>query len=737
MLRGSPTKIRSALCQRHPFVSLVGAEHSRALNVLSHPWRVCHLKPFGSSCLHLHPGSQQELPRGFQCASLSLHHHARAFSTSQKADHNKEPQASTLVGAAERRKQTETETAKEVKKHEGDAASPSSNWNILRTLSTFLWPDERGYRVRVVASVLSLVLAKVATIQAPIILSQLVDSFGVAPTPEAIPLALLLGYGTARVCASGFGELRNALFARVSQSALRLVANRAFAHLHSLDLEVLLATKSGELSMILSRGIKATTALLNIMLFQVIPTCIEFSLVMYILVSRVGPVTAGVTLGVLVLYYVFTQWYTEYRTRLRKQMNWAEQKANGQLLDSLTNSEAVRYFSNEPLELKRYDEFMAAFERENVKVLQSLAALNFGQQVIFNFGLMVAMGLAALEVSAGRAPVGTLVLVNSLLFQLAIPLNMVGMVVRETSLNLVDMKKLFELMNIRPKVTSPVNAQIFEPRGGGVEFEDVHFSYKSLGEGVSKVVDGKEGKAGSDERETTVMKGVSFKVEPGAKVGIVGPSGCGKSTVLKLIFRLVDPDSGCVRLDGQDLKSLDLHSFRQHIAVVPQDVVLFNDTLLHNLTYSKPEATEDEIAEVIETAQLRDVVESLPNGLNTVVGERGLKLSGGEKQRLGIARCLLRRPQLLLFDEATSALDNETEHKILEALKVASRSCTSMVIAHRLSTVADADLILYLENGRVRESGTHEDLLATRGSKYAQVWRRQLRADVFYPNEDT
>lgn len=640
--------------------------------------------------------------------------------------------------------------------------SSSSSYEVLSRLVPFLWSSDRKHRTRVLGAVFALILSKFATIQAPLLLGRLIDALcsnakqagsdsaidkassvsteagtslleqasSSALADPALVIALVTGYGIARICSSGFNEFRNAVFSRVSSSACSQVACATIDHLHRLDLDFILQSKSGELTTILSRGIRSVTQLLNIMLFQIIPTVLEFSLVLSLLAWKLGPTVAGITLTTMVAYLIFTTQVTAKRTLYRKAMNVAEQKSAGVMMDSLVNSESVRFFMNEALERQRYEAYQREYERASVKVSQSLAMLNFGQQLIFNVGLWSAMFFTATNIASGVYPVGTMAFLTSLLFQLAIPLNMLGSVYRETRLNLVDFEKLHELLSLQPKCVSPVNAKPFVFREGGLlKLEDVSFEYRQshdwpkdrdakLGGQVSELMLGRS--------PIPIFSKLNMEIQPGWKVGIVGVSGSGKTSLIKLLYRLYDPTAGRITLDGQDLKTLELGSFRQHIGIVPQDVVLFNDTVLFNLRYGRINATFDEIVEATKAARIYETItRNLPQGFDTVVGERGLKLSGGEKQRLAIARCLLRNPRIVVLDEATSALDTATEHDVLESFRVVAQSRTSIVIAHRLSTVVDADRIYVLGKGGVLEYGTHETLLGLPNGHYAAMWAQQ------------
>eukprot|EP00922_Rhytidocystis_sp_ex-Travisia-forbesii_P047938 GHVS01071452.1.p1 GENE.GHVS01071452.1~~GHVS01071452.1.p1 ORF type:complete len:819 (+),score=128.09 GHVS01071452.1:255-2711(+) len=662
--------------------------------------------------------------------------------------------------------------------------------DVLRSLAPYLWPPDTAYRLRVVGSVACLVLSKLATIQAPILLGKLVDALAAssattttataiaaaATTPSAvttaatgvlgaalssfpiftIPSLLVISYVLARTSASAFGELRNALFTRVSQSACRIIACHAFRHLHSLDLDYLLSAKAGELSTIIFRGVKSITQLLNMMLFQVVPTLFEFSLVLYVLSYSVGPPVAAITVATMLAYTVFTTKVTSRRTRLRKKMNQAEQHAAGLLLDSLINAEAVRYFTNEQHEGRRYEKEQRKFEKLNVEVNESLAYLNFGQQLIFNSGLLATMFLILSQISAGGVPIGHLVLATSLLFQLAIPLNFVGSVYRETRLNLVDMHKLHELLTLQPKCSNPPDAKLFLFRAGEITFKDVNFEYSaefskrssdsdatmdsssspttttrttdnsSAVHASSSAPSAAAGATPATSHAVPIFSGLNLHIPAGHTTAIVGASGSGKSTLVKLLYRLFDPDSGQVILDGQDLRTLDMESFRRCIGVVPQDVVLFNESARFNINYGRPGATLEEVRHAARLAQIDDTIMNFPAQYDTVVGERGMKLSGGEKQRISIARCLLRNPAVVVFDEATSSLDAATENLILSAFKAIAKDRTCLVIAHRLSTIVQANHIVYLEDGRVKEIGTHSELLSIPGGRYAKAWFTQI-----------
>ncbi|PFH35574.1 ABC transporter family protein [Besnoitia besnoiti] len=641
--------------------------------------------------------------------------------------------------------------------------SPSS-LHLLRSLLPFLWPASLSHRLRVLGAVASLVAAKFMTTQAPLLLANMVDCFQALPAaadlashppPEdggaaaaeadgalnlleqtarvaALPLGIVCGFPLARIAASGFNELRSLLFARVSQSASSEFACHAFLHLHSLAF--FHDKKAGELSVLISRGIKSITSLLNVLLFQLFPTALEFLLVLYLLAAKVAGPVALITLATMAAYVAFTTAVTSRRTKIRKAMNRAEQQSAGLLVDSLANAEAVRFFTAEKQELKRFATVQRHYAVKNVAVNESLALLNFGQQLIFNCGVLGALLFTASQVAAGALPVGHLVLVSNMLLQLAIPLNFVGTIYRETSLNLIDLEKLYELLNMQPPIQNPPNAKAFVLKRGEIEFDRVSFAYPP-------VLRTSKAEAAAEDRRTDapearrkgsalLLEDVSLTVRPGEKVAIVGSSGAGKSTLIKLLYRMYDPKHGTVRIDGQDVKELDLTSFRQHIGVVPQDMVLFNDTVEFNIKYGCPSATDEQVKAAAQQAEIHDMIMGMPDGYKTVVGERGLKLSGGERQRIGIARCLLRNPAVAIFDEATSALDSHTEQKILKAFRAMSRGRTTLVIAHRLSTISDADKIVYLKDGKVAELGTHDELLRRPGGLYRALWESQQHQDA-------
>ena len=584
--------------------------------------------------------------------------------------------------------------------------------NQLRTLKEllpYLWPaGESGLRSRVVLAMGLLVAAKVTTVYVPIILRDAVDALSVDPGTIviAVPLALLLAYGVARIVARGFGELRDAVFAKVAQHAIRRVALQAFRYLHALSLRFHLERQTGGLSRAIERGTKGIEFLLSFVLFNVIPTILEVVLVAVILWVLFDWRFTAITLVTIVGYVWFTFAATERRIRYRRQMNKADTEANTTAVDSLLNYETVKYFGNEDHEARRFDVALADYQRAAVRTRTSLSLLNSGQIAIVSVGMTAMMALAAVGVARGALTVGDFVMVNAYLMQLSMPLGLLGTVYREIKQSLVDMEVMFNLLHQDAEVTDPPDARALEVRAGAIAFEGVDFGY--------------------DPRRP-ILHGVDFAVPAGHSVAIVGPSGAGKSTISRILFRFYDVTAGRVTIDGQDIRAVRQDSLRAAIGIVPQDTVLFNDTVYYNIAYGHPEADREAVIEAARLAQIHDFVDGLPDGYDTVVGERGLKLSGGEKQRVAIARTILKDPKILLFDEATSALDTKTEREIQRSLHEVSRGRTTLMIAHRLSTVVDADQILVMEEGRIVERGRHDALLAS-GGRYAEMWQRQQEA---------
>ena len=591
----------------------------------------------------------------------------------------------------------------------GRKREPDFEWGALRALGPYLWPDGRiEIKVRVVVAIALLACAKIATVYVPIVYKEMVDLFSDPQNlPLSLPVALLLGYGVLRVMSIAFAELRDAVFAKVGQSAIRDVALRTFRHLHALALRFHLERQTGGLSRAIERGTKGIDFLLTFMLFNILPTLLEIVLVCGILWVFFNVWYALVTFGSVVAYIVYTLVVTEWRLKYRRQMNETDQEANTRAIDSLLNYETVKYFGNESYEADRFDRALARYERAAVVSKTSLSLLNIGQAAIIGIGLTILMGMAGAGVISGTMTVGDFVLVNTYLIQLYLPLNFLGFVYREIKQSLTDMEAMFHLLDINAEVVDAPDAEPLRSGPGAISFEHVSFAYDA---------------------RRRILHDVSFEVPAGYKVAIVGASGAGKSTISRLLFRFFDVDVGSIRIDGQDIRKLTQDSVRAAIGVVPQDTVLFNDTIYYNIAYGRPEASPAEIEQAARLARIHEFIMDSPDGYQTMVGERGLKLSGGEKQRVAIARTILKHPRILLFDEATSALDTRTEREIQQSLREVSRGHTTLVIAHRLSTVVDADEILVLNQGRIEERGTHRGLIEANGL-YAAMWRRQQEAE--------
>ncbi len=574
---------------------------------------------------------------------------------------------------------------------------------LARFAAPYIWPaGETGLRARVVAAFLCLLAAKIVTIYVPFFLKWTIDALG-EPGLEAIPLALLIGYGAARLLSSVFQQLRDALFAKVGARAGRRLALAVYTHLFELSLRYHIERRTGELARAIDRGVKALSFLLRTALFSLVPTFFEFALVIGILLWNYPASFAGVVFVTIVGYAVFTVVTTNWRTLIRRQLNAADNAFNASAVDGLINYEVVKAFANEGFERRRLDDQLATYERSAVKSEVSLAYLNGGQAGIIAIGVALLMIMAAQGVVAGTLTIGDVVLLNAFLLQLYQPLNFLGVVYREIRQSVTDLEHIEGLMALQPEVADLPDAMPLRVTDGSVRFENVRFAY--------------------DDRRPLV-DGLSFALEGGQKLGIVGPTGAGKSTIVRLLFRFYDTQSGVVSIDGQDIRHVSQASLREHVGLVPQDTVLFNDTIEANIAYGRPGASRAEIEKAAKLAQIHDFIESLPDGYQSLVGERGLKLSGGEKQRVAIARVLLKNPPILILDEATSALDSGTEHSLQEALERAATGRTTLVIAHRLSTITDADQIIVMEEGRVVERGRHAELVAL-GGLYAQLWQRQ------------
>ena len=588
--------------------------------------------------------------------------------------------------------------------------TPSERGHLraIRDLLPYLWPVGRSdLRTRVVISIILLIGAKVTIVFVPFLYGGAVDRLtSGADKLLVLPIGLILAYGAARVGSQLFGQLRDAIFVRVSQHAVRAVALTTFRHLHRLSMRFHLDRQTGGLSRVIERGTKAIQFILNFTLFNIAPTLFEIGLVVVILLRNYTPWIALITFGSVALYIVFTITVTEWRTKFRREMNRRDNEAMTKAIDSLLNFETVKYFGNEGHEAERFDHSLERYEAAAVTSNTTLAFLNIGQGVLIGLGLLGVMLLAGNGVVTGTMTLGDFVVVNTLLLQLSQPLGFLGFVYREIKQSLVDMEKMFDLLDVEREVEDKPGAKALAVDQGEIRFDNVDFHY--------------------DPRRT-ILHGVSFLVKPGSTTAIVGHSGAGKSTISRLLFRFYDVTGGGISIDGQDIRDVTQESLREAIGIVPQDTVLFNDTIRYNIRYGRVGATDGEIEEAAKLARIHDFVKSLPDGYDTVVGERGLKISGGEKQRVAIARSILKRPRILLFDEATSALDSKTEKEIQASLREVSAGRTTIVIAHRLSTIVDADEILVLDEGRVVERGRHGDLLAQHG-QYAAMWARQQEA---------
>lgn len=586
------------------------------------------------------------------------------------------------------------------------SADTKHDWRVVARLIPYLW----RFRTRVLLALFLLVLAKAANVLVPVSLKYIVDALdpslqGGAAALLVVPLSLVLAYGALRFSAVFFGELRDAIFARVAERALSAISLTVFRHLHNLDLSFHLDRRTGGLSRDMERGTNGISFLLRSVVFSVVPILIEVVLVAIIMAYTADALFAVIVVAGVASYVLFSVWMTNRRTVLIRTANQRDSDANHRAVDSLLNYETVKYFNNEEYEATNYQGDLQRREDAKVVNFYSLTLLNSGQALIIALSVTLVMWLAATRVASGAMSLGDLAMVNAFMVQVFVPLNILGFVYREIRRTLTDVEAMFGLLDIEPTIADADDAQPFERAMDGLEFDDVSFAYHP---------------------DRPILKNLSFTVAPGQRVAIVGPSGAGKSTLARLLFRFYQVDSGAIRVGGVDIKSLQLDSWRQAIGVVPQDTVLFNDTLGQNILYGRPQAGADEVAEVVGLAHLQHFVEALPEGLDTRVGERGLKVSGGEKQRVAIARMLLKQPSIMVFDEATSSLDSASEHAILHALREVSQDHTTLVIAHRLSTIVDADNILVLDHGAVVESGSHEALMDQRG-RYWQMWQLQQK----------
>ncbi len=577
-----------------------------------------------------------------------------------------------------------------------------------------MWPSDRpDLKIRVLWAAVFLVAAKLVTAVVPFFFKFATDALDgldqdIAWLPVALttPIMLVIGFVVARLVMTGLNQLRDALFARVGQHAVRQLAYRTFIHMHKLSLRFHLARRTGGLSRIIERGTKGIEVIVRFTILNTFPTILEFALYAGIFAYNFGWTYVAVIAVTVWAYSYFTIKVSNWRIQIRRDMNNSDTEASSKAIDSLLNYETVKYFGNEGMEARRFDVSMAKYERAATRTWTSIGWLNFGQTVIFSIGMLICMIMSALAVQRGEQTIGDFVLINMFLMQLSIPLNFIGFVYREIRQGLTDIEAMFDLLEVEPEIEDVINAPPLNIVDGAIRFENVDFRY---------------------DPDRPILNGVSFDVPAGKTVAIVGPSGAGKSTISRLLFRFYDIQSGSITIDGQDLRSVEQESLRGAIGMVPQDTVLFNDTIAYNIRYGRVDATEEEVEQAAERAQIQDFIARLPEGFDTQVGERGLKLSGGEKQRVAIARTLLKAPPILVLDEATSALDTQTEQEIKAALDIVSANRTTVVIAHRLSTIIDADEIIVLEAGEIAERGTHAKLLQKDGL-YASMWNRQLEA---------
>ena len=584
---------------------------------------------------------------------------------------------------------------------------PAATRNNLKTIAALL-PYLWEFKVRVILALSLLVLAKLANVSVPLVLKEIVDALDQTRAMLVLPVFLLVSYGVLRLCSTLFGELRDAIFAKVTQRAIRRVANKVFIHLHTLSLRFHLERQTGGVSRDIERGTRGISFLLNFMLFNILPTLLEISLVLAILISKYDIWFSIIIFLTLLAYIALTLIVTEWRMIFRRTMNNMDSKANTQAIDSLLNYETVKYFGNEAWEARRYDEHLQSWEKAAVRNQTSLATLNAGQSAIIAVGVTFLMLLAADKVVEGRMTLGDLVLINAFMLQLYMPLHFLGFVYREIKHSLADMERMFTLLDENKEIQDKPDAQILNAQNPAIRFSQVNFSYES---------------------NRQILFDVSFDIPAGQNIAVVGHSGSGKSTLARLLFRFYDVQSGCILINNQDIRDVTQQSLRASMGIVPQDTVLFNDSIFYNIAYGRPDATPAEIYAAARSAHIHDFIESLPEKYATIVGERGLKLSGGEKQRVAIARTILKNPGILIFDEATSALDSKSEKRIQAELKRIAKNRTTLTIAHRLSTIADADQILVMDHGRIIERGSHTQLLAANGT-YAHMWELQQQEEI-------
>lgn len=592
------------------------------------------------------------------------------------------------------------------------SADEGSTFATLINLWPYIWPAHRpDLKGRVLLAVVALVIAKVVTVFSPYFFAWSTDALTGEtenlPAFLVAPIMLVLAYNAARVLAVAFNQMRDALFARVGQHAVRQLANITFRHLHELSLRFHLARRTGGLSRVIERGVKGIEAIVRFTILNGIPTVLEFAIMAVVIWYQFGLDYLAIVALMIVAYVWFTIKASNWRIAIRREMNDSDTDANSKAIDSLLNFETVKYFGNEKMEAARFDVSMEKYEKAATKTWTSLAWLNLGQTVILGIGMAACMVLSARSVMAGTQTIGDFVLINALLMQISIPLNFIGFIYREIRQGLADIESMFDLLGVPAEIEDKADAKDLRAVEGRIVFDNVRFHY---------------------DQNRPILKGIDFEVPAGKSVAIVGPSGAGKSTISRLLFRFYDVSGGAVRIDDQDVRDVTQESVRKAIGMVPQDTVLFNDTIAYNIRYGRPDATDEEVKEAARMAQIHDFIERLPDGYQSEVGERGLKLSGGEKQRVAIARTILKAPPILILDEATSALDTHTEREIQTALDQVSKNRTTLVIAHRLSTVVNADQIIVLEAGEIAERGTHAQLMA-KGGLYASMWARQREAD--------
>ena len=604
-------------------------------------------------------------------------------------------------------------------RHGDSGSEPQSkiNWKVF----SIIWPYLLEYRVRVFIAVSCLVLSKAASVSGPFLLKNIVDTFTQDPatasllTPIIVPLGLVLAYGFARFSMIMLGEIRDTVFGRVTERAMRRIGLQVFEHVHSLDLDFHLNRRTGGLARDIERGTNGISFLMRFFVFNIAPTLIEIALVIGLLLYNYGIAFAAITLTSVVLYIGFSMVTTDWRTQFVREANRADNEASTRTIDSLLNYETVKYFTNEGFEADRYDSALKTWEIARRKNRLSLLSLNTGQALIITIAMTAMMWLAAVGVAEQTMTVGDFVLINAFMMQLFMPLNFLGFIYREIKGSMANIENMFALMDLRSKVQDSPDAPALKVSQGRIQFDNVSFQYQA---------------------NRPILKNLSFSIEPGQKVAIVGASGAGKSSLVKLLFRFYDPSTGSISIDGQNIAEVSQQSLRKVIGIVPQDTVLFNDSIVENIRYGSTSANDQEVDQAIQLAHLKAFVDDLPEGVETRVGERGLKLSGGEKQRVAIARTILKRPPILVFDEATSSLDSKSEQSILTALKEISQGHSSMVIAHRLSTIIDADKILVLDHGTIVEQGNHQALLDLDGH-YAELWSAQLRkAQIKYQSKE-